>query len=53
MQAFAEALHHEVRTQLWGYDLDEDLDAQDLLKVKYQVRTAELRADCDESSARN
>jgi 5-methyltetrahydrofolate--homocysteine methyltransferase len=34
-EAFAECLHHRVRTELWGYSKDEDLSAEDLLRVKY------------------
>ena len=38
-EAFAEKLHADVRTKMWGYSKDEQLDASDLLKIKYQVRT--------------
>ena len=34
-EAFAECLHHRVRTELWGYSQDEDLSAEDLLRIKY------------------
>lgn len=37
-EAFAEKLHAIVRQELWGYAPDEDLNVDDLLKVKYQVR---------------
>ena len=36
-EAFAEKLHADVRTKLWGYSKDEHLDTADLLKIKYQV----------------
>jgi 5-methyltetrahydrofolate--homocysteine methyltransferase len=35
-EAFAEALHAEVRRSLWGYAKDEKLSTQDILKVKYR-----------------
>ena len=35
-EAFAELLHAEVRKDHWGYAPDESLNAEDLLKVKYQ-----------------
>lgn len=34
-EAFAEWLHREVRTRLWGYAPDEDLDVVDLVKERY------------------
>ena len=37
-EAFAERLHQMTRRELWAYAPDEDLSADDLLKVKYQVR---------------
>ena len=33
----AEELHQRVRREFWGYSLDEDLEANDLLKIRYQV----------------
>jgi 5-methyltetrahydrofolate--homocysteine methyltransferase len=36
VEAFAEAVHKDIRTNMWGYAPDEDLSAADLLKVKYQ-----------------
>lgn len=36
-EAFAEALHEVVRTELWGYCSQENLDRADLLRIKYQV----------------
>ncbi|MBU2379489.1 MAG: B12-binding domain-containing protein, partial [Alphaproteobacteria bacterium] len=35
-EAFAERLHREVRTQLWGYAADETASIQDLIEEKYQ-----------------
>ena len=35
-EAFAEKLHELVRKELWSFAPDEDLSAEDLLKVKYQ-----------------
>jgi 5-methyltetrahydrofolate--homocysteine methyltransferase len=34
-EAFAECLHHRVRTQYWGYQPDEDLGNEDLIKERY------------------
>jgi 5-methyltetrahydrofolate--homocysteine methyltransferase len=35
VEAFAEVVHKEMRTKLWGYAAAEQMDAKDLLKVKY------------------
>ena len=35
-EAFAEALHKKVRTELWGYAPDEQASVQDLIEEKYQ-----------------
>ena len=35
-EAFAERLHKEVRTKLWGHAADEALSVQDLIEEKYQ-----------------
>ena len=35
-EAFAEKLHEIVRQDTWGYSKDEDLNVDDLLKVKYK-----------------
>jgi len=35
VEAFAEYLHREIRTKMWGYAADEKLDEADLLKIKY------------------
>ena len=37
-EAFAEYLHEVVRKDYWGYSKEEELDADDLHKIKYQVR---------------
>lgn len=36
-EAFAELLHYRVRKEFWGYDTNESLDTDDILKIKYQV----------------
>ena len=35
-EAIAERMHERVRKDLWGYDRDEDLDNEDLIKEEYQ-----------------
>lgn len=35
-EAFAEHLHHRVRTEYWGYAADEELDNEALIKEKYR-----------------
>ena len=35
-EAFAESLHKEVRTSHWGYNIDEHLSNQELIKEEYQ-----------------
>jgi 5-methyltetrahydrofolate--homocysteine methyltransferase len=35
VEAFAECLHHEVRTKYWGYAKDESLSNEDIIKEKY------------------
>merc|ERR1719161_3333996 len=35
-EAYAELIHVQIRKQLWGYAPDEDLELDDMLKVKYQ-----------------
>mmetsp|Transcript_34719 Transcript_34719/g.51590 ORF Transcript_34719/g.51590 Transcript_34719/m.51590 type:complete len:142 (-) Transcript_34719:120-545(-) len=35
VEAFAEYLHREIRTEMWGYAADESLSEEDLLKIKY------------------
>jgi 5-methyltetrahydrofolate--homocysteine methyltransferase len=35
-EAFAELMHHKVRTELWGYTKDEQLDNEQLIREEYQ-----------------
>jgi len=35
VEAFAEYLHRQIRTDMWGYAPDENLNEADLLKIKY------------------
>jgi len=35
-EAFAELLHHKMRTELWAYAPNEKLSPDDMLKTKYQ-----------------
>lgn len=35
VEAFAEYLHREIRTKMWGYAKDEQLNEAELLKIKY------------------
>jgi len=35
VEAFAEFLHRQIRVEMWGYARDENLDSDDLLKIKY------------------
>lgn len=37
-EALAELLHERVRREFWGYSKNEDLDANALHRIKYQVR---------------
>ena len=34
VEAFAEAVHKDMRTKTWGYAPEETMDAKDLLKVR-------------------
>ena len=34
-EAFAEEMHKRVRKEFWGYSMDEEMEVNDLLKVKY------------------
>jgi 5-methyltetrahydrofolate--homocysteine methyltransferase len=36
VEAFAEALHHKIRVELWGYAKEETLSSEEMLKIKYQ-----------------
>ena len=50
-EAFAECLHHKVRTQYWGYASDENLNNEDLIKESYQgIRPAPGYPACPEHS---
>ena len=44
-EALAELLHEKTRRQIWGYSKDEDINPEDLLKVK--VGAPELHDDHD------
>ena len=39
-EAFAELLHERVRRDYWGYSKDEAFAAEDLHRIKYQVKKA-------------
>ena len=50
-EAFAECLHHRVRTDLWGYAADEQLSAEDLIAEKYRgIRPAPGYPACPDHS---
>ncbi len=52
-EAFAECMHHRVRTDLWGYASDEALSNEDLIKEKYQgIRPAPGYPACPDHSAK-
>ena len=52
-EAFAECLHHRVRTDLWGYAPSEALTPQDLIAEKYQgIRPAPGYPACPDHSAK-
>lgn len=36
VEAFAEVVHLRIRKDLWGYSVEEELETNDLLKIKYQ-----------------
>jgi 5-methyltetrahydrofolate--homocysteine methyltransferase len=36
VEAFAEAVHRKIRTEIWGYARDESLSQEDMLKIKYK-----------------
>ena len=40
-EAFAEELHERVRVDMWGYCGEEDMGAEDLHKIKYEVGLTE------------
>lgn len=52
-EGLAEALHHRVRTDLWGYVPDEHLDNQALIDEKYQgIRPAPGYPACPEHTVK-
>ena len=53
-EAFAEYLHAQVRQQYWGYAEDENLDAEALIKERYQgIRPAPGYPACPEHSEKD
>ena len=52
-EAFAECLHHRVRTDLWGYAADESFTAEELIAEKYQgIRPAPGYPACPDHSVK-
>jgi 5-methyltetrahydrofolate--homocysteine methyltransferase len=52
-EAFAECLHHRVRTDLWGYAADEQLDNEALIAEKYRgIRPAPGYPACPDHSVK-
>jgi 5-methyltetrahydrofolate--homocysteine methyltransferase len=52
-EAFAECLHHRVRTDLWGYAPNEKLDNTELIAEKYRgIRPAPGYPACPDHSAK-
>jgi 5-methyltetrahydrofolate--homocysteine methyltransferase len=52
-EAFAECLHHRVRTDLWGYAVGEALSNEELIKEKYQgIRPAPGYPACPDHSVK-
>ncbi|MBX3585253.1 MAG: methionine synthase [Ramlibacter sp.] len=52
-EAFAEALHHRVRTDLWGYAPDEALSNEDMIAEKYRgIRPAPGYPACPDHSVK-
>ena len=52
-EAFAECLHHRVRTDLWGYAPQEALTSEDLIGEKYQgIRPAPGYPACPDHSVK-
>jgi 5-methyltetrahydrofolate--homocysteine methyltransferase len=53
-EAFAECLHHRVRTDLWGYASDEALSNEDLIAEKYRgIRPAPGYPACPDHSPKH
>jgi 5-methyltetrahydrofolate--homocysteine methyltransferase len=52
-EAFAECLHHRVRTDLWGYAADEALSNEELIKEQYRgIRPAPGYPACPDHSVK-
>jgi len=52
-EAFAECLHHKVRTDLWGYAAGEQLSPDDLIREKYRgIRPAPGYPACPDHSVK-
>ena len=52
-EAFAESLHHRVRTDLWGYAADEGLSNEDMIAEKYRgIRPAPGYPACPDHSVK-
>jgi 5-methyltetrahydrofolate--homocysteine methyltransferase len=52
-EAFAEFLHHRVRTDLWGYAAQEDLSHEDMIAEKYRgIRPAPGYPACPDHSVK-
>jgi len=52
-EAMAEAMHHRVRTDLWGYAAGEQLSNEELIKEKYQgIRPAPGYPACPDHSVK-
>jgi 5-methyltetrahydrofolate--homocysteine methyltransferase len=50
-EAFAELMHHRVRKEFWGYDKQENLEIESMLKEEYQgIRPAPGYPACPEHS---
>jgi 5-methyltetrahydrofolate--homocysteine methyltransferase len=53
-EAFAELMHHRVRTDLWGYAAHESLSVDELIAEKYQgIRPAPGYPACPDHSAKS
>ncbi len=53
-EAFAECLHHRVRTRGWGYQADEELSNEDLIKERYTgIRPAPGYPACPEHTEKD
>src|SRR5690606_19024090 len=53
-EAYAEYMHHQVRTRYWGYARDENLSNEELIKEKYQgIRPAPGYPACPNHSQKD